>query len=113
MSFLGNSLKAILQGKFLLRLGVTRYFGQVLYVFLMIVAIIWISLKIDNTLMKVENNKAEIKDLETVATIKRFELEKYKGRGYTLRMLQSQGSELGQPDHPAIRIEDDERSTVK
>lgn len=109
LNFLGNSLKAILQGKFLLRLGVARYLGQVLYVFLLIVAIIWISLKIDSTLMKVENNKALLKDLRTVATIKRFELEKRNSRDVTLEMLRSHGSKLRQSEIPASRIEIDER----
>ena len=76
--FLGNSLSAILKGEFLVRLGLARYFRQVLFVFLMIGAVIWASLSIDSTLNRVERNKKELRDLRTLETIKKFKLETTK-----------------------------------
>lgn len=101
---IGSSLKAVLKGEFLLRLGITRYFGKILYVFFLICAVIWVSLMIDNTLGRVEDNKKLIKELQTTAVMKTFELERHRSRSLTQKMLEKKGSVLREPDKPAARI---------
>jgi len=61
--FLLNSLKAMLKGEFLLRANVGRYFIHVLYTFFLFVVIIWISLKTEATMAKVEKNRTVINEL--------------------------------------------------
>lgn len=101
---IGNSAAAVLKGEFLLRLGITRYFGKILYVFFLICLVIWISLMIDNTLGKVEKNKNIIRELQTTEVMKTFELERYRSRVFTGRMLQERSSELQESESPAIKI---------
>lgn len=106
LGFLGNSLTAILKGEFLIRLGAGRYFGQILYIFLLIGLVIWASLGIDSTLNKVERNNDTIKELEIVATAKRHEYEEHKRRDLTLRELEKFGSELKPQEKPATILKD-------
>lgn len=100
-----NSFQAIVRGEFLMRLGITRYFAQIVYVFFLLGCIIWISLLIDNTMKKVEDNKATIKDLEIEYTMDKFEIEKHKNRDFILDMLKAQGSAVGEPETPATALE--------
>ncbi|MCQ2170526.1 MAG: hypothetical protein MJY48_03080 [Bacteroidales bacterium] len=104
LATIGNSLKAILKGEFLLRLGITRYFGKIIYVFVLICAVIWISLMIDNTLGQVEDNKKIIKELHTTEVMKTYELERYRSRSFTRKKLEEMGSELQDPENAAIKI---------
>ena len=104
--FIGNSFKAIVEGRFFVRLGVAKYFFHILYVFVLIALTIWISLVIDNTMNKVEKNKAVLKDLEIVSTMKRYELEKCNDRRVVLENLRKMGSEVTEPSKPATRLVD-------
>ncbi len=104
LAAIGNSAAAVLKGEFLLRLGITRYFGKILYVFFLICLIIWISLMTDNTLGKVEKNKNTIRELQTTEVMKTFELERYRSRSFTGRMLQERGSRLQESENAAIKI---------
>ena len=91
-SFIRNSPGAILKGEFLLRLGVSRYFVHILYLFLLFGLVIWISLSIDTTLCKVENNKAIIKELEIVNSQKTFDVVSLRRRASVRQMLEDMGS---------------------
>ena len=88
-----------------MRLGITKYFAQIVYVFFLLACIIWISLLIDNTMRKVEDGKAVIKDLEIEYTMDKFETEKHKNRDYILDLLKAQGSTVGVPENPATTLE--------
>ena len=92
-SFVKNSFVSILQGKFLLRLKVDKYIPQIIYVFFLMGVAIW-----------VERNKKEIKDLDIVYTMKRFDLESRNDRRAISTTLEELGSEVKESDKPVFRI---------
>ena len=100
-TFLGNSFKAILKGEFLLRLNIGRYFLNILYVFFLIAAFIWFSLRVETTMARVEKNKAELKELEIANSQKTFEVVSLTRRSTVQKSLQEMGSEVGEPTRPA------------
>lgn len=100
-SFMKNSPGAILKGEFLMRLKVSRYFVHILYTFLLFGVVIWISLSIDTTLCKVENNKATLKELEIVHSQKTFEVVSLRRRASVRQMLEKLGSEVTEAEKPA------------
>lgn len=101
LSFIKNSPGAILKGEFLLRLGVSRYFVHILYLFLLFGLVIWISLSIDSTLCKVESNKAVIKELEIVNSQKTFDVVSLRRRSSVREILKNLGSEVSEAEKPA------------
>ncbi len=108
MAKIGATLRnigvAIFKGELLIRLGIDKYFGHIIYVFVLIVAAVWISLKAETTLTKVEKNKDIIQELEVYhaeATSKLVEL----GRLSTVEQhLKQLGSDVAIPEKPAVRI---------
>ncbi|MCQ2177503.1 MAG: hypothetical protein MJY42_01290 [Bacteroidales bacterium] len=103
-STIGNSLRAILKGEFLLRLGVTRYFSHIVFVFVLIAGVIWVSLLIDNSMNKVEKNRDRIRELATEHTMYKYELERRNDRETVTRTLEELGSEVKEPEKPATRL---------
>ena len=101
---LGNSLKAILRGEFLLRLNVGRYFIHIVYAFFLFAMAIWISLMIESTMTKVEKGKAELRELEIVHTQKTFDLVSLSKRASVRKLLEQKGSKLTEPVEPATRL---------
>ena len=102
---LKNSASAIIKGKFLLRLNVGRYFIHILYTFLLMVVVIWISLMIDTSLAKVEKNKETIKEMEILYSEKTFDVATYGRRSTVSKMLESMGSPVKEPQKPAMTID--------
>ena len=98
---LKNSFRAILKGEFLLRLNVGRYFVHIVYSFFLIARVIWISLMIENTMTKVERNKATLHELEIIHTQKTFDVVKLSKRSSVNSMLQQMGSKVTEPQAPA------------
>lgn len=98
---LGSSLKAILRGEFLLRLNVGRYFVHIVYTFFLMAMVIWISLAIDTTMLKVEKNKAEITELTIARDQKTYDLVKLTGRSSVRKILENMGSAVTEPSKPA------------
>lgn len=101
---LGNILKAILQGKLLMRMKVDKYFPQVLYTALMLLVIIFINLAVDNTLAEMEDNKETLKELEIQHTQKNYELIMLYRRSNVSDLLHDKGSAVGEPQKPATII---------
>ena len=105
--FFKNSFIAILKGEFILRLGVGRYFLQILYVFFLLAVIIWLSLMTDKTMNRVEDNKTEIHRLEITYTMKKYDLERCNDRRVVSERLKDLGSDLAEPTVPATKLVDD------
>lgn len=99
-SLLLNSFKAVLKGEFLLRLNASRYFIHIVYAFVLMAGIIWISLKIDDTTARVEQNKAVLEDLEIVCKQREFELVECCRRSTVEKNLIKMGSELRDCETP-------------
>lgn len=102
--FLLNSLKAMLKGEFLLRANVGRYFIHVLYTFFLFVVIIWISLKTEATMAKVEKNRTIINELEIEQSQMIFDLASAGRRSTVESNLVRLGSAVTEPGNPAYRI---------
>lgn len=98
---LKGSGKAILKGEFLLHLRIERYLIHIVYTFFLFAMVIWVSLMIESTLGKVEQNKAQLKELEIENSAKTYELVKLTGRSAVENRLQEMGSALKAPEQPA------------
>ena len=101
---LKNSVKAIFEGEFLLRLRIGRWFVHIVFVFIVIAVTIWISLLIDNTLTKVERGKTVIAEQESVIAMRTYELSSLTRRSAAEKHLKEMGSGLAEPTHPAIEL---------
>lgn len=100
-----NTVTAVLKGELLLRLRIDRFFIHILYTFLMFWVVILVSMMVQNTLVKVERNRAVIKDLKiykaqkTVELVSLGRMENVKGN------LLEKGSEVTSPGKPAHLID--------
>jgi len=102
--WLKNAFLATIKGEFLLRLHVSKYFIHIIYTFFLFFISIWLSLKIEKTLTKVEENRKVLEDMEIYHAQKTVELVSL-GRMTTVQeMLGKTGSEVGMPDEPPTRI---------
>lgn len=106
LTFLKNSAIAGLQGELLLRLNVGRYIVHILYCFFLIVITIWISLMIDVSLSKMENNSQIIKELKIEQAYKVYEVASAEKRSTVEATLEAMGSEIKEPEKPAIIIKE-------
>lgn len=98
---LKESIRAILHGQFLLRLNIGRYFIHIVYTFFLFGMLIWFSLAIDSTLVKVEKNQAAIKELEIEHSNLEFELRTLNRRAAMEDLLEQSGSKVSEPEKPA------------
>lgn len=104
-TFIKNSFKAVLQGEFLFRLNMQNYFIHIVYTFFLFILIIWMSLKIDNAMLRVQKNNREIEELEIVNSQKTFELVQISKRSAVKDRLRKMKSEVTENEKPAYRIE--------
>ena len=104
MTFLKNSLKAIFKGEFLLRMRVDKYFMHILYTFLLVWLSIWLSMKIENTMVKVEKNKTTLNDMKIYHAQKTVEVVSLDRITTVEDMLEKIGSDVELPVKPADRI---------
>ena len=99
-----NSVQAIIKGQFLMRLGFNKYFIHIIYTFFLFWVSIWLSLKIEKTLTRVEDNRKALQDMEIYHAQKTVELVSLGRMSKIENMLQEQGSKLTLPQKPADRI---------
>lgn len=102
---LKNSFFAILKGEFILRLKAEKYILQILYTFVLIAGVIWVSLIIDNTLLKVEKNSKTITELEIAYSERCYEKAAFERRSNVATRLSKMGSKVGEPEKAAIILE--------
>ena len=99
-----NIITAVFKGELLLRLHVDKYFVHIISLFVLILAAVWISLKVDTTLTKVEKNKKVIHELEIYHAEMTSELVEL-GRLSTVEAhLQELGSDVAMPEKPAVAV---------
>lgn len=101
---IGNIIKAVFKGELLLRLHVDKYFVHIIYLFVLIIATVWISLKVDTTLTKVEQNKKTIHELEIYHAEMTSELVRLGRLSTVEEHLQQLGSDVAMPTRPAVQI---------
>lgn len=104
LKFLKNSFLAIIKGEFLLRLGAGRFLIHIFYTFVVMGAIIWVSLLIDTSMNKVEKNYGTIQELRTQNSILRYRMAETCGRNAVAERLKKMNSKLGEPECNAITI---------
>ena len=102
--WLKNAFLATIKGEFLLRLHVSKYFIHIIYTFFLFWVSIWLSLKIEKTLTKVEENRKTLQDIEIYHAQKTVELAGMGRMSKIEDMLRDKGSELTIPQKPADRI---------
>ena len=99
-----NTLKALRNGEFLLRIRADKYYMHIMYLFLLMWLTIMLSLRVDKTLVQVGENKAAIEQLRIRHSEKEAELVKLESAGATLERLGRMGSNLTMPSEPATVI---------
>ena len=99
-----NSLKAIRNGEFLLRVRADKLYMHILYLFLLMWLTIMLSLQVDKTLTKAGANKAAIEELRIHHTESEAALVKIKSASATETRLKKLGSEAKMPTEPATVI---------
>ncbi|MBQ6287040.1 MAG: hypothetical protein IJK73_05215 [Bacteroidales bacterium] len=102
--WLKNAFFAMLKGEFLLRLNISKYFIHIIYTFFLFWVSIWLSLKIEKTMTRVEENRKALQDMEIYHAQKTVELVSLGRMSKVEKMLQDQGSTLAMPTKPADRI---------
>ncbi|MBQ9310711.1 MAG: hypothetical protein IJ222_07630 [Bacteroidales bacterium] len=104
-TLLRNAVSAIFTGNLLLRMNAGKYFIHIAYTFLLCWILIFESLMAENTLNKVEKNKAKLHELEIVYADKTFEVASMSRRSEVSRRLKAMGSAVDEPTEQAISIE--------
>ena len=99
-----NGLVAILHGELLLRLRFDKYFPHIIYTFFLLWLMIWLSMKIENTMVKVEKNKATLTDMKIYHAQKTIEVVSLDRISTVEDLLQKSGSDIELPVKPADRI---------
>ena len=102
--WLKNAFLATVKGELLLRLHICRYFIHIIYTFFLFWVSIWLSLKIEKTLTRVEDNRKELADLEIYHAQKTVELVSLNRMSRVQEMLEQKGSAVTMPEKPADRI---------
>lgn len=102
--WLKNAFLATIKGEFLLRLHVNKYFIHIIYTFFLFWVSIWLSLKIEKTLTRVEENRKSLQDIEIYHAQKTVELAGMGRMSKIEDLLRDKGSELTIPEKPADRI---------
>ena len=103
-NFIKDSISAIFQGEFLMRLKFDRYFIHIIYLFFLAVVCIWMKLRIEQTMVRLEDTKQMLEDYRIYHAQKTCELVKLDRLSTVQDMLEKSGSVLTIPDKPADRI---------
>jgi len=106
-AWIKKAFSAILRGKFIDDDGLkfNKYFIHIIYTFALFWASIWLSLEIEKTLTKVEDNQKILNDLEIYYAQKNVQLVGLNRMTTVEKLLQEKGSEVTLPTQQPINIE--------
>lgn len=96
-----ETIRSIARGDILLRMRVDKLFPCILYVFVLSWISIWLSYKVEQTMLKAENNKKTIEYLKINHAKKTCEIVGLTRISTVETMLLEVGSEIKAPDKPA------------
>ena len=99
-----NSLRAIRNGEFLLRVRADKLYMHILYLFLLMWLTTMLSLQVDKTLTVAGANKAAIEELKIHHAEKEAALVKLRSASGMEERLEKMGSKATLPKEPATRI---------
>lgn len=98
-------LKTIVKGEFLREMRIDKYFIHIIYTFFLIWVSIWMSLRMEKTYIKMEENRKTLENVKIYRAQKTIELAKLGRMSKVKRMLEEKGSKLTLAEEPANRIE--------
>ena len=99
-----NILVAVLRGELLLRMKVDKVFLHIVYLLFIVWTTLYVNLKIEQTMLKVEKNRKEIETLKIYHAQKSCELATYDRIGKVQDMLEKIGSNVTIPTRPAAVV---------
>ena len=99
-----NTLRALRNGEFLLRIRADKYYMHIMYLFLLMWVTILLSLQVDKTLTQAGDNQAAIQQLRIHYAEKEAALVKLHSASAAEARLKELGVELTLPQEPATLI---------
>ena len=99
-----NAFLTILKGRLLITLKIERYSVHIIYTFFLFWVSIYLGMKIEKTMTRVEENRRRLEDIEIFRAHKQVELTRLQRMSTVQEMLEAKGSSVGIPEKPAERI---------
>lgn len=99
-----NSVRALRNGEFLLRVRADKLYMHILYLFLLMWLTIMLSLQVDKTLTRAGANKAAIEELKIHHAEREAALVKLRSASGIEERLEKMGSKAALPEEPATVI---------
>lgn len=96
-----NIFMATAHGELLLRMGADKFLLHIAYLFLIVWISLFINLKIDGTMVRLENNRRTLEDLRIYHAQKTCELAGYDRFSKVQELLEKSGSKVALPQKPA------------
>lgn len=96
-----NWIRSIISGDILLRMRVDRLFPYILYAFVLGWLSIWMSYKMEQTMIVVESNRKELETLKIYHAQKTCEYVGFDRISTIEAMLEEKGSDIKAPEKPA------------
>lgn len=94
-------IRSIISGDILLRMRVDRLFPYILYAFVLGWLSIWMSYRMEQTMIIVERNRKELESLKIYHAQKTCEYAGFDRISTIETMLEEKGSEIKAPEKPA------------
>lgn len=94
-------IRSIISGDILLRMRVDRLFPYILYAFVLGWLSIWMSYRMEQTMIIVERNRKELESLKIYHAQKTCEYVGFDRISTIETMLEDKGSEIKAPEKPA------------
>ncbi|MBR5013265.1 MAG: hypothetical protein IKY16_01530 [Bacteroidales bacterium] len=94
-------IRSIISGDILLRMRVDRLFPYILYAFVLGWLSIWMSYRMEQTMIIVERNRKELESLKIYHAQKTCEYVGFDRISTIETMLEEKGSEIKAPEKPA------------
>ena len=104
MKKLKEAIRLFLTGKIILKLGLDKLFPFILYTFFLAIVSIWLSIKAENTMQKVEANKKLIENLKIENLNKTCKIISLTKISSVEKMLEESDSDVKPPVKPAYKI---------
>lgn len=99
-----NVFLAIVRGELLLRMRADKFLLHIAYLFFIVWISMFINLKIDGTMVRLENNRRTLEDLRIYHAQKTCELAGYDRFSKVQELLEKSGSKVGLPMKPAENL---------
>lgn len=96
-----NIIVSIAKGELLLKMRIDKLFPYILYIFILAWVSILMSFKAEQTMLKMEKNKAKLETMKIYHTHKTRDIVALERISTVEKMLEDLGSEVKAPEKPA------------